>query len=702
MSFIKLRTVLACAAAFSLTGIAVEPAFGQAERYRYLQGGENYAAVFLNSSQGIVTRDGGGALFSDDGGLSWDEAFVPDSVRKQLRNLFVLDSDQVWSVGGGGVVVSTSNRGESWIHRNLNAPVENELDQPASLYDIWMFDDLNGICVGEVGALARTDNGWLTWEPVGLPTDFYDENSTDPLLNEPGDIYRVHFFDADKGLLTADNGRILRTFDGGANWVTSSFSGYCGHVPTGDLELWGLSASGSDVWIAGGNTAQNGHAFFSDDSGHSWQQIRFIVPIDATVEAAISSGTGAWPTIYGVAALGNGSAVLSGYAGWIHEFNPSGSQGQDAVNRCLFQDPPAPTTQPTLHHVHPAAYAGPGLDPGRPPLNGAFALSSSERWVAGQFGAIKRWNDSTDVWEERGTAAQTRFRDLDFVSASVGVVAGQGHRIFKTEDGGQTLDLVYEGTSNEHDMLVVGLARGSSQLGLAGGGNAFFVRTDDAGDTWTPVNTPHIIPTSLDFGGTSDVAFVGASGGHIFSTDVSVLSAGDLIWTSRILPDLEHTVTGLAFIDEDTGYAVTTGMKIYSTSNGGSSWSTVGITNRPSTQALRAVATFGDGSKAIAVGAAGSVLVRNGTNFQVVDLSSLIGLTQLNTVTVLGGGTRIVAAGNDGVVVEFEGSTFADALNPSNWSTPKSMTDLHIFAVSFDAVDHGFVLGQQGLIIEYD
>lgn len=96
------------------------------------------------------------------------------------------------------------------------------------------------------------------------------------------------------------------------------------------------------------------------------------------------------------------------------------------------------------------------------------------------------------------------------------------------------------------------------------------------------------------------------------------------------------------------------------------------------------------------------MLVRDGARFQVVDLSGAIGTAQLNAVAVLGGGTRIVVAGNDGLIAEWEGTTFADALNPSNWTTPKSLTDLHIAAISFDAVDHGFVIGQNALVLEYD
>ncbi len=206
----------------------------------------------------------------------------------------------------------------------------------------------------------------------------------------------------------------------------------------------------------------------------------------------------------------------------------------------------------------------------------------------------------------------------------------------------------------------------------------------------------------LTFAGETDIAYLGGYSGTVFRTDAGVLFDGDLSWVGAQLPDTDHPVLGLAFLDADTGYAVTGGMKAWWTTTGGANWAEVAISSPPSTQALNAVATFGDGSRAIAAGAAGLVLVRNGTRFQVVDLSGLIGATQLNDVAILGGGTRIVVAGNDGLIVGWAGSDFADALVPSNWFVPKSMTETSIVAVSFDAVDHGFAIGQQGLVVEYD
>ncbi|MBI1380461.1 MAG: hypothetical protein GC161_05160 [Planctomycetaceae bacterium] len=708
MTSLTRRSALLVFATSSAILLAAHQAQGQTERYRYRHGGANYGVAFLDSDQGIVTRDGGGALYSTDGGDSWIEADVPTTVRKQLRNIFVVDDEVAWTVGSGGVVLETTSRGAAWTHVNDGYPVPNRNNQPASLYDIWMFPNgLDGICVGEEGTLASTANGGLTWAPITLPLDFYDTTSSDPIVNEPGDIYQVHFFDTDDGIISADNGRILRTDDGGATWETGFFSSYCGYDPAGDLELWSMSFDGDEGWLVGGNGFNNAHAFYSDNRGGGWAHIRYMVPVDSTVATELTTGSmngGGWPTFYGVAALGEGDAIISGYAGRIYDYSASGSSSMDAIFRCAPLDPMAPTIQPALIHTTPLTYSGPGLDPGSVPLFSAFALSATERWIAGTFGGIKQWNNSTSTWVERGSGAQVRFWDADFVNATTGIVGAQGHRVLKTEDGGITFDQVYVGTSSSEAMTLVGLSKQtSSQLGLASGTSNLMLRTADQGDTWSAINGPGFAVTCLEFPGAGNVAFVGGSAGQVSRTDVGVLSSGQLTWVDVDLPDQDFNVTGLSFVDEDTGYAVTAGMKTWATSDSGANWTEVQILSAPSTtQALRAVSTFGSGAKAVAVGSAGLVLVRDGTRFQVVDLSATIGAAQLNAVAVLGGGTRIVVAGNDGLIAEWEGTTFADALNPSNWTTPKSLTDLHIAAISFDAVDHGFVVGQNALVLEYD
>ncbi len=82
--------------------------------------------------------------------------------------------------------------------------------------DIQFLDDANGWMVGggsvvEGGLIARTRDGGTTWTV---------ESHVDPLLVRSANYYMigVQFVDAQRGWISGDGGRILRTDDGGLHW----------------------------------------------------------------------------------------------------------------------------------------------------------------------------------------------------------------------------------------------------------------------------------------------------------------------------------------------------------------------------------------------------------------------------------------------------------------------------------------------------
>lgn len=568
-----------------------------------------------------------------------------------------------------------------------------------------MFDDQNGIACGERGALSKTSNGGQNWTDVALPLAFFDPNSQDPKINEPGDLYRIHFFDAGNGIITADHGRVLTTTDGGQTWATKGL-GYCAVDPNGDLELWSASFNGQEGWIVGGNGPNDGRSFYTTDGGVTWDFVAWVVPVDQPafgdfMDLDTNEGLG-WPTFYGVAAMGNGEAVAVSYASNVYEFKANDT-GTLAVNRCGSLNPLQTNGSPAWFHEAPDTYTGSGLPPsGRPPLGSVFALDTTQRWLSGTFGVIQRWQDSIGEWVDVGSTPRVRFTHFDFVDEDVGVIVGQGHRILRTVDGGVTWDLKFIGTDNGQFMRRVALSRKpASGLGLAHGDAGFLHLTQDQGETWTAISSLATGLHGMAMAGETDHVYVGGQAGKVWRTILS--GSTPLVWQIRDLPSTDHTVNDFAFVDEAVGYAVTSGMTLWHTSNGGSAWSEVSILTPPPSQILNAVATWGDGSKAVAVGTGGLVLVRNGARFQQVDLSALAGSAVLNDVTVQAAGStlRIVIAGNDGLVLEFEG-LIADALDPLNWSAPKSQSSAGpLLAVSFVGIDRGFALGPMSTLVEF-
>ena len=68
-----------------------------------------------------------------------------------------------------------------------------------------MISDKVGLITGDNGTLLRTENAGATWERVSL-------NVREPLFG-------LSFIDNKTGWVVGYKGRIIRTYDGGRNWV---------------------------------------------------------------------------------------------------------------------------------------------------------------------------------------------------------------------------------------------------------------------------------------------------------------------------------------------------------------------------------------------------------------------------------------------------------------------------------------------------
>jgi len=699
--------------ALALTSIAAPHADAQAPRFRWAHGGSNHGIAFVDQNQGVVTRDGGAGLYTSDGGSTWIESQMPDQVRGQLRGVSAQGSNAVWAVGGGGVVLRTINRGQDWSWVNdgdasqseTNLPITNKLGQLAELYDIYMWDEFVGLACGENGALARTTDGWASWTQITLPTSFFstppvDPLAIDPVTEKPGDLYRFHAFDSNNVVLATDYGRVLRSSDGGLTWTLNQLSHYCDYTPGKDIELWGMDFVGNEGWMVGGFIHNDGHLWHTLDAGVTWNQVTRFVPPD-TQTGDLWLDLAAIPTVYGVAALGAGNAIAVGYGASVFQFENTTELAFDVCT-----DELTTSSGYRFNQQSPSFYTGTGLSPAQPPLTTVFALDASNAWWCGRFGIIRYSDDQGDTFADQASQMYLRIQDAEFVNAEDGWVVGQSHRIERTEDGGRTWTTVHAGADDSYSsysLTHLAMPRAATgQLGLAVGPTGSLLLTEDRGETWNYNIAPHTVVSSLSMGGESDIAYIGGGAGTVYRTDLSAPVLGQLDWTPRPLPDPSHDVTAVDFIDASTGYAATTGMTLYRTTNGGTSWTQMGLTGSPTTRPIRAIQTFGDGSKAVAVGDGGLVLVRTGARFEEVNLGALATTGTLRCVEIEDGGKKVFVGGNDGLILEFTGTDFSQITDSSKWSAPKSQTKYPIVALSFDAPDHGFAIGFESLVVEYD
>src|SRR3989442_15972868 len=71
-------------------------------------------------------------------------------------------------------------------------------------------------------------------------------------------------------------------------------------------------------------------------------------------------------------------------------------------------------------------------------LYGVKALSPTEAWVVGNFGAIYHTRDGGKTWDPRESGVKSPLFGVDFADADHGWIVGKAATILATVDGGRT------------------------------------------------------------------------------------------------------------------------------------------------------------------------------------------------------------------------------------------------------------------------
>jgi photosystem II stability/assembly factor-like uncharacterized protein len=197
----------------------------------------------------VAVGERGTVLLSDDDGVTYRQAdAVP--VATTLNDVSFADDHQGWAVGHAGVVLHTADAGRTW------ALQRSDLARDQPLLAVRFSDASHGVAVGLWSLVLVTEDGGKEWRPVVLPPS-------------PGgrrtDLNLYGLFTAREGRLfaCAEQGRVLRSTDGGRNWQVLE-TGYRGSLWTG-LELRDGSL------LVGG---LRGTLLRSADGGTSWTRLQ--------------------------------------------------------------------------------------------------------------------------------------------------------------------------------------------------------------------------------------------------------------------------------------------------------------------------------------------------------------------------------------------------------------------------------------------
>jgi photosystem II stability/assembly factor-like uncharacterized protein len=246
----------------------------------------------------VAVGDHGIVLLSDDSGATYRQAkSVP--TRATLTSVHFVDKKEGWAAGHWGVILRTSDGGESWTLQR------EDLANDRPLFSVWFKDNKLGVVCGIWGLVLRTEDGGARWEPVTMPPA--------PGKNKPTDLNLLSIF-ADRGehlFIAAERGSVFRSEDLGAHWT---------ELRTGDTgTFWtGIALSTGTVVVAG----LRGHISRSVDHGAHWEQLQTGIKSSITSLAQQPNG--------GLMAVGLDGVVLRS-ADDGRSFTPEASVDREAL-----------------------------------------------------------------------------------------------------------------------------------------------------------------------------------------------------------------------------------------------------------------------------------------------------------------------------------------------------------------------------------
>jgi len=237
-------------------GVPLQPAvrWAEPEHVRML--------AATNAGERIVAVGDHGVILLSDNGREFRQArAVP--VSSTLTSVAFVDASRGWAVGHWGVVLTTTDGGETWSLQRSDVTV----DQP--LFSVYFRSPLDGVAVGLWSLMLTTHDGGATWKPVSLPLP---PGATKADRN----LYTV-FGDRTATYVTAEKGGVLKSTDGGRSWkyLETGFSG----------SLWSGVVLDDRVCVGG----LRGNLLCSRDAGESWSPVA-QANLSSSISAMASRG----------------------------------------------------------------------------------------------------------------------------------------------------------------------------------------------------------------------------------------------------------------------------------------------------------------------------------------------------------------------------------------------------------------------------
>lgn len=189
-----------------------------------------------------------------------------------------------------------------------------------------------------------------------------------------------------------------------------------------------------------------------------------------------------------------------------------------------------------------------------------------EGWTCGENGIILHTNNGGATWNGQISGTMQPLYDIFMSSTSNGIAVGASKTIIYTTDGGMIWNsaATVPGTSvSLYGVYMIGTTA------YVCGGSSRIYKSVNGGVNWSTLPPPVGLPAGTQLEGiyflSATSGYMTGDGGYVIKTvdgnSFSVFSSGS---TGRL--------NACSFIDDNTGWAIATGIDIRFTSNGGSAW----------------------------------------------------------------------------------------------------------------------------------
>lgn len=167
---------------------------------------------FANDQLGIAVGDYGSIVRTTDGGNTWTKIALPTDIPLPediaeiiqpgdvlLYDVDFVDGEKGWIVGEFGVILATTDGGQTWVAQPSNIET--------TLFGVFFADAQNGWAVGLEQVMLHTIDGGQSWSRLPTP-------------GRPGFVLGIYdvAVDGKYGWAIGDSGLLLQSTDGGQTW----------------------------------------------------------------------------------------------------------------------------------------------------------------------------------------------------------------------------------------------------------------------------------------------------------------------------------------------------------------------------------------------------------------------------------------------------------------------------------------------------